>query len=273
MKFWKLSNNELSHLESPLTDFDPITQQLPQGLYTTFRTFADRARVLGLNEHLDRFYLPAKAMQIKLIARRDLRLRLADILRDGAGEMRVRLILDTTQDKGAFYILTSPFAPLPESVYQNGVKVITSEVERRNPILKQTAFIKESSGERRVIGADVFEILLTHQGLIREGMTSNFYGVTDRIIVTAARGILRGVTRSVVIDQAHRARIMIRYRGVRLSDIPTLDEAFISSSSRGIVPVIQIDENKIGAGVPGSMTEKLMKAYADNVSNLAEPVV
>ena len=58
---YKISRSETDPLYFDFPDFDIITTELPPGLYTTFRTYAGRTRVLGLRSHLERLYLPAKA--------------------------------------------------------------------------------------------------------------------------------------------------------------------------------------------------------------------
>src|SRR5512147_2605348 len=108
---YKITRSEIDPLPFNLPDFDAITNELPAGLYTTFRTFAGRTKVIGLRSHLERLYLPAKAQGIVPTVRRqdDFRHILADLLqRVDSSEARIRLILDTTVEPGALYVLLAP---------------------------------------------------------------------------------------------------------------------------------------------------------------------
>jgi branched-chain amino acid aminotransferase len=255
---------------------DIITTELPPGLYTTFRTYAGRTKVLGLRSHLERLYLPAKAQGIVPTVRRpdDFRQVLFELLsRFDAPEARVRLILDSSVEPGAMYVLLQALRTLPEDVYENGVHLEISRSSREKPSLKRTTFINETTLERKRIGADIFELLLTDKGRILEGMTSNFFYVRDGVLCTAGRGVLIGVTRQTVITLAKREGVKFCIRALRVNEIPSISEAFITSSSRGIVPVVGIDARKVGDGGVGSVTRRLMQLYNEEVLALAEKII
>jgi branched-chain amino acid aminotransferase len=273
---YKITRSEVDPLTLDLPDFDAITNELPPGLYTTFRTFAGRTKVIGLRSHLERLYLPAKAQGIVPTVRRqdDFRHILADLLlRIEAPEARVRLILETTVEPGTLYVLLTPLQLPPDEIYQNGVHLEISRTNREKPSLKRTSFIQESSLERKRIGPGTFEILLTDKGRILEGMTSNFFYVRDGMLCTAGRGVLIGVTRQTVISLAKQEGVDLCIRAIRVNELPLISEAFITSSSRGIVPVVGIDAQQVGDGMIGSITTRLMHLYNEEVLSLAEEIV
>jgi branched-chain amino acid aminotransferase len=272
---YKISRSEVDQLNIDLPDFDAITSKLPGGLYTTFRTFAVRTKVLGLSSHLERLYLPAKAQEIIPTVRRqdDFRQILADLLnRFDAPEARLRLILDTAVEPGTIYVLLQPLHPLPDEIYRNGVRVEISRTSREKPSLKRTSFIQETTLERTRIGTGIFELLLTDKGRILEGMTSNFFYVRDGVLCTAGRGVLIGVTRQVVIALAKRDGIDFCLKALRINEVPSISEAFITSSSRGIIPVVSIDAQQIGEGTVGEITRRVMRLYNEEVLSLAEEI-
>lgn len=276
MRVYKITRSGMDELDFDLPDFDAITTILPTGLYTTFRTFAGRTKVIGLRTHLDRLYVPAKAQGIVPAIRRpiDLRATLSHLLqRFDAPEARVRLILDTSAEPGTIYVMLQPLKMLPTEVYQHGVRVEVSRSSRQMPVLKRTAFISESAFDRTRLSGEIFEILLTNKGRILEGMTSNFFYVRDDVLCTAGRGVLIGVTRQMVITLAKEQGIKFCIKALKLNDIALVEEAFITSSSRGIVPVIQIDTQRIANGEIGEMTRKLMTLYEESVLSLAEEIV
>jgi branched-chain amino acid aminotransferase len=274
---YKITRSETEQLHFDRPDFDAITTELPAGLYTTFRTYAERTRIIGLRAHLDRLYLPAKVQEIVPAVRRqdDFREILSDSLKrlEGTHEARIRLILDTSVEPGTIYVLLQLMQALPNEVYKNGVRLDLSKTSREKPSLKQTEFISSSSSERKRVGREIFDILLTNEGRILEGMTSNFFYVRAGLLCTAGRGVLIGVTRHTVIALAKQQGIEICYKALALSELPAIGEAFITSSSRGIVPVVQIAEQQIGNGQVGEMTRKLMNLYERKILSLAEEII
>jgi branched-chain amino acid aminotransferase len=276
MFVYKITRSEIDPLSFDLPDFDAITTVLPAGLYTTFRTYDGRKKVIGMRSHLERLYLPAKSQGIVPTVRRqdDFRHILADLLlRVDAAEARVRLIMDTTLEPGTLYVLLAPLQLPPDEVYENGVHLEISRASREKPSLKRTSFIQESALERKRIGPGTFEILLTSKGRILEGMTSNFFYVRDGTLCTAGRGVLIGVTRQTVISLAKREGIDLCIRAIRVNELSSISEAFITSSSRGIVPVVGIEAQQVGDGKVGPVTTRLMHLYNEEVLSLAEEIV
>ena len=273
---YKITRSETDPLNFDLPDFDTITSALPSGLYTTFRTYGKRKRVIGLQSHLDRLYLPAKAQAIMPTVRRrdDFRHILAELLsRLGAPEARVRLILDTSVEPGTMYVLLTALHALPEEIYQNGVRLEILRTSREKPSLKRTSFIQDTAFERKRLGGETFELLLSDKGRILEGLTSNFFYVRDGVLCTAGRGVLIGVTRQTVIALAKREGIDVCNRAIRINELQSISEAFITSSSRGIVPVVGIDDQQVGDGKVGEITARLMQLYNQEVLSLAEEIV
>jgi branched-chain amino acid aminotransferase len=267
VRTWKVTKTQTEELrfddESAL---DAITRQLPEGWYSTFRTYDSCTRAIGLSAHLKRLpHADASLLRRSLI-------RLLDPFRPG--EARVR-VMETKG--GEFYISMEPLKPLMREVYERGVRVETTTLERHNPREKSTAFITASAAERRhIAGKGIFEALLVKNGRILEGLTSNFFYIVKRdgipVLGTAGRGVLPGVTRSAVIRAARGRGVHVRYRALKLDQLPAVKEAFITSSSRGIVPVVQIDDVTVGEGRVGDITRTLTSAYEEYVLQHAETI-
>jgi len=126
--------------------------------------------------------------------------------------------------------------------------------------------------------------LLVKDEKILEGMTSNFFYIlrTERsgahskrgvFLCTAAEEILLGVTRQTVIDAARGRGLEVKSQPLKRDQVAAVDEAFITSSSRGIVPVIQIDDVSVGQGSPGPITKELIAAYDAYVMEQAERIL
>ncbi|MCX7607685.1 MAG: aminotransferase class IV [Anaerolineales bacterium] len=269
-----------------MSSLDTVTRQLPEGFYTTFRTYDRKRRGIGLRQHLKRLYEPAERFGlIPCLDSISLRRMLAEVLRDfEADEARLRLVLTRG---GEVYLAVEPFRPLPPEVYEWGVFVVTTSHFRENPTVKETRFIEVGQEIRFRVATSThqiqpqennteekkpFEALLTHNEHILEGLTSNFFYVRQGILGTAGRGILPGGTRRIVLRLARREGVPIRRRALPIAEIPLLDEAFLTSSSRGVVPIVQIDGQPVGDGRVGEVTRRLQQAYETYVQKIAEKI-
>jgi branched-chain amino acid aminotransferase len=282
LKTWKITKTKLDEVHfNDESSLDAITRQLPDGYYSTFRTFDECTRVIGLSAHLRR--LPNADASL---LRRTLLLLLEPFR---PAEARVR-VMETKQRQ--FYISLEPLKLLPLEVYENGVRAETTDIHRNDPRAKSTAFISASDEERKHLAKEgIFEALLVKHGKILEGMTSNFFYILrpehtstafvaksaphsaqHEVLFTAQRDILLGITRTMVVRAARGRGVDVRYRPLELDQLPAVKEAFITSSSRGIVPVIQIDEVRVGWGSPGNITKMLMSAYEEYVLRKAEKI-
>ena len=269
---WQVKRSDNQKLEINASTFDEIAQLLPEGYYSTFRTFNGGTRVLGLASHLQRLYEPVSTPDVEESV---LRRRLFGLLETfRPGEARVRAVMTR---QGQVYIAISPLLPLPRELYEKGVHVETTELQREHPRLKSTAFISRSDSERRHIAQEgIFEALLVKEGTILEGMTSNFFyvGQVSNLphLGTASNDILLGITRETVLDIARSRGLTVTYEPLKLEQLKEISEAFITSSSRGVVPVIQIDDVMVGEGSPGPITREFMSAYDSYVLEHAEKI-
>ena len=273
IKLWELTTAiGAREIDLPdLSSLDKIARQLPQGYYSTFRTFDGAKRVLGLKAHLQRLYRPAITQHIKYsMDSINLRKSLVEILSTYKSEVRVRVIMTM---QGQVYVAVEPLRPIPSELYLHGVKVVTTNIQRENPRLKSTTFISASQSTRtRVAGSEFYEALLVRNGSILEGMTSNFFYVKKGSLGTARNGILLGVTRQTVLRVTRGSGLDILYRPLKQEQVPALSEAFLTSSSRGIVPIVQIDAFVVGEGIPGHITKMLMERYNEYVMQHAEKI-
>jgi branched-chain amino acid aminotransferase len=257
--------------QTQASTLDEMTRELPQGFYTTFSTLSHGTKVMGLHSHLQRLFVPAMEQRITpSVSEQILRNRVADLAKlNLPKESRIRLIL--TKNDGMIYVAIQPFEPLSKKVYENGVKVITAEMARHDPRVKDTGFISSSVEQRKQVGIEVFEILLVKRGKILEGMTSNFYAIKGKTLVTAQRGILLGVTRRAVLRLARGQGMSIEYRAPFVNE--KFNEAFLTSSSRGVVPIVSIDNKLVGQGSVGSWTKILSQAYQIYIEEKSESFI
>jgi branched-chain amino acid aminotransferase len=249
---------------------DAAHHEPKDGVYTVTNTY-NVYQTLKLDAHLDRLEESARRAGMELtLDRAYLRLTLRQMI-DEFGEGDVRFRVTAPHDPGHLIISMEPYAPPVSDVYQKGVRCVTvPNGARSNPIVKSTGWMYIREELRSNLGLDVYEaILLSGNGDMLEGTSSNFYAIMNGSLHTANEGVLAGISRQVVFDVAP-AIVPLRYTPVNVHDVPNLSEAFITSSSRGIVPVVKIDDLSVGSGIPGRITKALQRDYTIWVQNHLE---
>lgn len=272
---WQLENdgsNELLSLEA--ASLDEVTRQLPPGVYTTFRTY-HKTKVFHLEEHFNRLEesarLLGKGIQIsRQVVRESLR---SAILLLPDEEHRIRINVDLQDKPGRLYLIIEPLVVLPSKAYQDGVRVLFSRLHRENPTAKSTEFVQMAEDERKNLLDGINEaLMLDTDGNILEGLSSNFFGIQNNTLITAEEGVLKGITRSQVLRCAERAGIQVIKKPVNVRDIPLLTEAFITSASRGVLPVVQIETIWIGNGKPGQVTRAIGNLFNQMIEGEIEEI-
>ena len=114
--------------------------------------------------------------------------------------------------------------------------------------------------EMKAAGAT--EMLYTSQGRLLECTRNNFFLVKGGRLVTAADNILLGCTRGFVLELAQSLGIGVEEREVHITDLQEADEAFLTGTTKGVMPIVQVDESMIGNGIPGDVTQRLIDAFA-----------
>lgn len=266
-------------LPPEIMTLDQASLELPGGSYTTFRTYQGCC-ALQLGAHLQRLEESARlvgrferiqAEQIRSALRQAIAQAQAETSRQQ--ELRFRLTLDLEAAPGEVLISAEKLhTPLPEE-YQEGVRVETSRLRRERPAAKLTGFIAQASAARLALPTGIHEALMVDEGgCILEGLGSNFFAVRQGKILTAGEGVLPGITRSQALESAQRLGIEVVYEAVVVSELAVISEAFITSSSRGVLPVVQVDQMVIGTGKPGEVTLRITDEFEQQIQKKLEPI-
>ncbi|MGB4833990.1 MAG: aminotransferase class IV [Candidatus Moraniibacteriota bacterium] len=162
-----------------------------------------------------------------------------------------------------FFMLVEPvYSPAP-SVYRDGVSLITLEYERSLPQVKFANHAIAIQDLARRDRAGAYETLYVNGGVVSECSQSNLFWVRDGQLFTTWDDVLWGITQGLVMELVDTQGKMVTKKSVRLEELFQADEVFITGSSKLIVPVVAIDERKIGEGTVGSITRELMVAYRE----------
>ena len=244
----------------------------PTGVYTVARTFKGDHALL-LDAHLDRLEQSAQLVGIPLaLDRARLRAALRDLLHQaGFPDAKFRITVPQS-DPGQIYLSLEPLVPVPAEVLQQGAHVITSPFVRPDPVAKRTDWMDMRRPVQEKLGNGVYEaVLVSAEGRLLEGLSTNFYGVLAGELRTAGSGILEGITRKAVLQIAPEV-VPVRLDALHRDDVPHLTEAFLTSSGRGVVPVVQVDDVVIGDGSVGPLTRAIGERYDTWTLTHSEPI-
>ena len=148
----------------------------------------------------------------------------------------------------------------------SGIKVISIEDQRwgRRDI-KTTQLLYPSIGKMMAQKLNADDAWMVEDGYVTEGTSNNAYIIKDGKIITRAKScaILHGITRSAIIRFAEEAEMEIEERNFSINEAINADEAFITSASSFVTPVVNIDGQNVSNGSPGPMTQRLRQIYLD----------
>jgi branched-chain amino acid aminotransferase len=168
-----------------------------------------------------------------------------------------------------------PFRPYPAALYEVGVAVsLAHDTVRHSPEAKTTAWIHDRAAIEAALPEGAYTaVLVGNDGQLLEGVSSNFYAIVDGALRTAGADVLGGIAQQIVLLIAPDL-IPVRREAITLGDLPRVQEAFITSASRGIMPVVRVIDPThgitFGDGRPGERTRALRERYLAWASAHAE---
>ncbi len=244
----------------------------PRGVYTVARTFhADHA--LLFDAHLDRLEESARLVNIPLRLDRDwLRAAMRDLLHQ-AGFPDVKFRLTVPRDTpDQIYFAFERLSPVPDAILRQGAHVITSPIVRENPVAKTTDWMVVRQPTFNNLPQGVYEaILVSKEGRVLEGLSSNFYGVLDGVLYTANEDILGGITRKALLEIMPEM-LPVRLTALHQDDLPRLSDAMLTSSSRGVVPITRINHQPVGDGTVTPLITAIKDRYDAWTEAHIEPI-
>lgn len=160
-----------------------------------------------------------------------------------------------------------PEAPraLPEAFFQQGVGAVTYAGERALPQAKSLNTLVNHLAKARALHAGEHEgVLVDRDGHVTEGSSSNLFVVRGGVLLTAPEeDVLTGVTQLEVLSVARSLGIAVLREKLPLAGRSAWDEAFLTSTSRHVLPLVRLDGLPIGDGAPGPVTQRLRLAFEE----------
>lgn len=239
------------------------------GVFDFLRTY--NGRPFYLREHMDRLENSAKLVGLKVPLTK---LRVGEIISELLRKNKLReatvkiivtggcsadgLVCDLNHQ--TVIILVKEIHDCPVELYKKGIKLITFEHQRNNSSAKTIDYITMLKLQNKRQKEKAFEILYVNNGVVLEGATSNFFIFKGNKLITTKNNILAGITRKIILKLAIK-HFKVEVRDLKINEIKNATEAFITSTTREVLPVVRIDNIKIGNGKVGKNTQLLMEFF------------
>ena len=147
-----------------------------------------------------------------------------------------------------------------------GIKVISiPDIRWGRRDIKTVQLLYPSMGKMMAKKAGADDAWMTEDGFVTEGTSNNAYIVKGGKIITRhlSNDILHGITRAAVLRFAREAQMEVEERAFTIDEAKAADEAFVTSASAFVMPVVEIDGQALGDGTPGGVSRRLREIYLD----------
>jgi branched-chain amino acid aminotransferase len=219
------------------------------GVFDCLRTY--QKRPFHLWDHLKRFENSAKELEIPLPLSlheiEDIVEKLLERAPYPEANIKICLTGGTSQDQylpegnPRFFALVYPLFSFPENFYTEGIALITHPYQRPYPTCKSIHYLPAILALRQAgrEGAQDALFINDHNQILETG-TANFFAIKGETLITTDRDIIFGITRKVVLEILKNKNISVEERPIGLEELSTCDGAFITSTTKQIVPVVRV---------------------------------
>lgn len=260
------------------------------GVFEGIRIY--HGRVFKLKEHLERLYNGAHCLALEIPLSQEemthavLETCRANQLRDGYIRLVVtRGVGDLGLDPrkcpvASVFIIATSISLYPEEFYQKGLPLITCATRRNAPdalngAIKSLNYLNNIMAKLETVRAGVPEgIMLTTDGYVAECTGDNIFLVYGNRLLTPPDyiGNLPGITRNTVMELAAEEGMVVSEELFRLNSVYCAEEVFVTGTAAEIVPVVDVDGRRIGAGKPGPTTQRLLSRFRSLIETCGEPI-
>ncbi|MBZ0166905.1 MAG: branched-chain-amino-acid transaminase [Candidatus Omnitrophica bacterium] len=236
--------------------------------------------VFKLQEHIERLYETMHTMMIRCPLNQDeMAQAIVDTLKANnltnayirvivtRGEGDLGLDPKKCHGKPNIIIIADKITLYPEALYNNGMEIITVSTVRNhpeaiNPQLKSLNYLNNILAKIEAGNAGYNEaIMMDHQGFVAECTGDNIFIIKNGVIRTPSQGILKGITRQVVLNIASALKIKASECLLTRHEVYVADECFLTGTAAEIIPVVKVDGRNIGDGKPGPVTKQIMDQF------------
>lgn len=264
-----LNNKFLADSEARLHISD-LSMQRCYAVFDFFRTV--HATPLFMEEHLHRFFNSAKAMHLQVQqSKEELKEIIQQLIQQSKlQEAGIRLMLTGGYSIDSYHaaepnllITCNPVKTSTQELFEKGITAISYEHQRELPHIKSTNYLMAVWLHPLLKEKGVDDVLYHHNGIVSEFPRANVFVVTkDNRLLTPARNILHGITRSHILQMAS-SFISVEEKDLTIIEVHNAAEIFLTSTTRKVIPVLKMDDATIGAGRPGIVTTTLWNKFLE----------
>ena len=218
-----------------------------------------------LSDHLDRFIRSAALLSLDLPYTKA---ELSEVVRgliakNGLRNSSVKMILTgglssddfTLPSTGtSLIVINKPFELILPEWWKNGGSLISCNYQRETPEAKTINYLRSVRWSQRLVETRAAEILYLDRNWVRECSRSNIFYVKDQIVYTPKSNILAGITRKRILQLPG---FTVQQRNFKMKELLDADEVFITSTTKGVLPIVKIDSMVIGDGRIGATTKAI----------------
>ena len=268
-------NGDLLREDAARVAIGDLAVQRGYGVFDFFKTI--NGRPIFLDDHLDRFERSASLMRLPIgMSRDELKSLLAALMeKNKVADSGIRITLTGGNSIDGYslaapnLIITQKPIKLARGASSASVRLMTYPHRRQLPQVKTIDYLMAIWLKPMIEAHGADEVLYAQDGIISECPRCNFFMVlAGRKLVTPADGVLHGITRKHVLELAAK-QFDAEAREISLVDTHAAVEAFITSTTRGVLPVSHINGRVIGDGAPGEVTRQLSEAIQRRIADAA----
>lgn len=169
--------------------------------------------------------------------------------------------------EGNLYIFPVVFPPFSNDEFEKGLPLISRNFTRFLPEAKSTAYLAGQYWQHEITQAGALDVLFHTDGTVTETSRGNIFMVKNEKVFTPHVGMLKGITRSVVIDLIHLNGVEFEEKTISLEELLLADEVIVTSTTKEVMPIIKIDNRNIGTGQPGLFSKWMAQEFLIHKQN------
>jgi branched-chain amino acid aminotransferase len=272
-------NDQLQPFDQAYLHISDISVQRGYGIFDFLKM--EGVKAFFLEDYLNRFYQSAELLELKMPVSRDiLKARVTTLAEHNQlKQSGIKLILTGGYSENGYdpgepnlIIIQQPLILPDEAKITKGIRIITYEYAREMARAKTINYITGIRLIKQLKENNAEDVLYHLKGEVLEFPRCNFFIVkNDGTIVTPDQGILHGITRKNILELAGK-KYNTETGIVTLTDVAQAREAFLSSTTKRILPIVEVDGQQIGNGKPGTVTlellQDLIKLENEHIHNL-----
>ncbi len=167
------------------------------------------------------------------------------------------------------YISVSRFMPYSDLAQTGATAISHPDLRWGRCDLKTLNLLPNVLAAQTAKERGAFEAMLIRDGVVTEGAKTNFFGVVDGTLRThpCDNHILPGITRSVLRELANGLNIGLDESPIKVSEMPRLNELFLTGTTTDVMPIVRVDDRPVGSGKPGELTRRLQKVLSESLAS------